>query len=163
MYKADSHFEVESICTAGTAWTRPWSYCFCYNLNVCLWRVPQYLLRLWSGSGLQYQFTCCPRFAGAVNSCLKHSPKLLFYWWWHRRTLVIWWRGVVLWAIKELMERAPPTVWQKQCLSHQNSYIPVEPTLGRWRYGIKYQFKNVKWYSKMNLKCYRQGHAIKVT
>lgn len=77
-----AQFKFESSYTAETAWMHPWSYCFCCIPKcICLWRYCQFLsisFCLWSGNGLQFQFTCCPVFfAGGVNSCLKHSAKLL--------------------------------------------------------------------------------------
>lgn len=56
----------------------PMIFC-CIPKCICLWWYCQFLsisFRLWSANGLQYQFTCCPSFGEAVNSCLKHSPKL---------------------------------------------------------------------------------------
>lgn len=85
MSKADiiPIFKFDTSCTAETALTHPWSYCFCCLHNcICLRLYYQFLsisfFCLCSGSGLRYQFTCCPSSAGAVNSCLKHSPKLFF-------------------------------------------------------------------------------------
>lgn len=126
-----AQFERESSHTADAAWTHPWSYCLC-SIPRCIHLVWSCQLLgisscLWAGNGLQYQFTCCASCAGAVNSCLKHSVKLV------SPSMVAqvhgshWLEGNHFTSCNRVERMGTYDSLTKAILSPQSSWSPIDP------------------------------------